>query len=42
MADVIDVPSRYFKLAVQNFERAERADNPALQAKFRELAGRLP
>jgi hypothetical protein len=39
MADLIDVPSRYLKLAVQNFERAERADGPALQAKFRELAG---
>jgi hypothetical protein len=39
MADLIDVPSRYLKLAVQNFERAERADSPALQAKFRELAG---
>jgi hypothetical protein len=34
-----DVPNDYFKLAVQNFERAERADSPVLRAKFRELAG---
>jgi hypothetical protein len=39
LADVIDVPKRYLELAVQYFERAEQADSPALQAKYRELAG---
>jgi hypothetical protein len=38
MSAVIDVPNRYLELAIQNFERAERADSPALQAKFRALA----
>jgi hypothetical protein len=39
MPDLIDVPTRYLKLAIENFERAEQADSPALQAKFRKLAG---
>jgi hypothetical protein len=39
MSAVIDVPSRYLQLALENFERAEQADSPALKAKFRELAG---
>lgn len=39
MPDLIDVPTRYLKLAIENFERAEQADSPDLQAKFRKLAG---
>jgi hypothetical protein len=38
MSAVIDGPSRFLQLAIQNFERAERAGSPALQAKFRALA----
>jgi hypothetical protein len=38
MSDLLDVPTRYLKLAIENFERAEHADSPALEAKFRELA----
>jgi hypothetical protein len=39
MPDLIDVPTRYLELAIENFERAEQADSPALRAKLRELAG---
>jgi hypothetical protein len=38
MSDLIDLPTRYLELAIENFERAEQADSPALRAKFRELA----
>ena len=39
MSDLIDVPARYLELAIENFERAQQADSPELQAKFRKLAG---
>jgi hypothetical protein len=39
MSAVTDISSRYLRLAIANFERAERADCPQLQAKFREMAG---
>jgi hypothetical protein len=38
MSDLVDVSTRYLELAIENFERAEQAGSPALQAKFRELA----
>jgi hypothetical protein len=36
---VTDISDRYFRLAIENFERAERENSPQLQAKFREMAG---
>jgi hypothetical protein len=38
MVTVADIPDRYLRLAIEHFERAERTDNPQLQAKLRELA----
>jgi predicted nuclease of restriction endonuclease-like RecB superfamily len=39
MSNLIDVPARYLELAIENFERAQQANSPELQAKFRKLAG---
>jgi hypothetical protein len=38
-AAVTDTPNRYLNLAIKYFERAEKAESPALQAKLREVAG---
>jgi hypothetical protein len=37
-APVTDTPNLYLSLAIKYFERAEKADSPALQAKLREMA----
>jgi hypothetical protein len=34
---VTDKSSRYLRLAIENFERAEKAVTPTLKAKFRQL-----
>jgi hypothetical protein len=38
MVTVADIADRYLRLAIQNFERAERTDNPQLRVKLRGLA----
>jgi hypothetical protein len=38
-AVVTNLSNRYLRLAIENFERAEKADSPALKAKFRQVAG---
>jgi hypothetical protein len=35
----VDKSSQYLELAFRYFQRAEQADNPALHAKLRKLAG---
>ena len=39
MSPAFDKLGRCLQLAIHNFERAERADSPALQARFRQIAG---
>ena len=39
MSPSFDKLGRCLQLAIHNFERAERADSPALQARFRQIAG---
>jgi hypothetical protein len=39
MCPSIDKLDRCLQLAIHNFERAELADSPALQARFRQIAG---
>ena len=37
-APVTVTPNLYLKLAIKYYERAEKVDSPALQAKLREMA----
>jgi hypothetical protein len=37
-APVTDTPNLYLNLAIKYYERAEKVDSPALQAKLREMA----